>query len=315
MHTGDVQLRDEGNYAGPTINKTARMRDLAHGGQTVMSSITEELVEDRLPDGAWLTDLGRHSLRDLPRPVRVAQLCHPDLRNDFPPLRTSNTTAAHHLPEQLTTFVGRGAQILRADLDPVVERGDLAVGQATHGERGGLGREVAGRHAGRALDGFRDRPVAAIADGLLINDFDGCRNLPRGSPSRLALSATALELSEKILSAVGGAAGAAGSERAIGALFGRVPAERPLGRGEVTTTRGSSVFSFGRAVSARLELAASIATSRSVNDDVMVRIRRIRPRLRPLMTGSIPTPLRRTPRHRDAPFATAPSPPAAHDGI
>ena len=79
VHTGDVQMRDEGNYAGPTINKTARIRDLAHGGQTVMSSITEELVEDRLPDGAWLTDLGRHSLRDLPRPVRVAQLCHPNV--------------------------------------------------------------------------------------------------------------------------------------------------------------------------------------------------------------------------------------------
>src|SRR6516225_2073291 len=29
VHTGDVQLRDEGNYAGPTINRTARLRDLA----------------------------------------------------------------------------------------------------------------------------------------------------------------------------------------------------------------------------------------------------------------------------------------------
>ena len=91
VHTGDVQLRDEGNYAGTTINKTARLRDLAHGGQTVLSGVTEELVEDQLPADAWLTDLGRHALRDLPRPVRVAQLCHPDLRNDFPPLRTSNS--------------------------------------------------------------------------------------------------------------------------------------------------------------------------------------------------------------------------------
>ena len=38
VHTGDVQLRDEGNYIGPTINKTARLRDLAHGGQTVFSA-------------------------------------------------------------------------------------------------------------------------------------------------------------------------------------------------------------------------------------------------------------------------------------
>jgi class 3 adenylate cyclase len=28
VHTGEVQLRDEGNYAGPTINRTARLRDL-----------------------------------------------------------------------------------------------------------------------------------------------------------------------------------------------------------------------------------------------------------------------------------------------
>jgi class 3 adenylate cyclase len=88
VHTGEVQLRDEGNYAGPTINRTARLRDLAHGGQTVLSGITSDVVVDRLPADAWLTDLGTHPLRDLPRPERVVQLCHPDLRNDFPPLRT-----------------------------------------------------------------------------------------------------------------------------------------------------------------------------------------------------------------------------------
>ena len=87
VHTGEVQLRDEGNYAGSTINRTARLRDLAHGGQTVLSGATEDMVVDRLPAGAWLTDLGTHPLRDLPRPERVVQLCHPDLRNDFPPLR------------------------------------------------------------------------------------------------------------------------------------------------------------------------------------------------------------------------------------
>ena len=36
VHTGEVRLRDEGNYIGPTINRTARLRDLAHGGQTVL---------------------------------------------------------------------------------------------------------------------------------------------------------------------------------------------------------------------------------------------------------------------------------------
>src|ERR1700736_6795061 len=91
VHTGEVQLRDEGNYAGPTINRTARLRDLAHGGQTVLSGATEPLVVDRLPAGAGLTDLGSHALRDLPRPERVVQLCHPDLVNEFPPLRVSSS--------------------------------------------------------------------------------------------------------------------------------------------------------------------------------------------------------------------------------
>src|SRR6516225_9146298 len=82
VHTGEVQLADGDNYAGPTINRAARLRDLAHGGQTVLSGATGDIVIDRLPAGAWLTDLGIHRLRDLPRPERVVQLCHPDLRNE-----------------------------------------------------------------------------------------------------------------------------------------------------------------------------------------------------------------------------------------
>ncbi len=111
VHTGEVQLRDEGNYAGPTINRTARLRDLGHGGQTVLSGATEPLVVDRLPEGAWLTDLGSHPLRDLPRPERVVQLCHPDLVNEFAPLRVTGTVVSRRLPVQLTSFVGRDAEL------------------------------------------------------------------------------------------------------------------------------------------------------------------------------------------------------------
>src|ERR1700730_2580736 len=113
VHTGEIQLRDEGNYAGPTINRTARLRDLAHGGQSVLSGATEPLVVDRLPPDAWLTDLGTHPLRDLPRPERVVQLCHPDLVNEFPPLRTLKAVAETSLPAQLTSFVGRDAALIQ----------------------------------------------------------------------------------------------------------------------------------------------------------------------------------------------------------
>src|SRR6201992_1161513 len=114
VHTGEVQLRDEGNYAGPTINRTARLRDLGHGGQTLLSGATEQMVIDRLPADAWLTDLGSHELRDLPRPERVVQLCHPDLVNDFPSLRVDvavKNVAAQRLPVQLTSFVGRHSEL------------------------------------------------------------------------------------------------------------------------------------------------------------------------------------------------------------
>jgi predicted ATPase/class 3 adenylate cyclase/DNA-binding CsgD family transcriptional regulator len=111
IHTGEIQLRDEGNYAGPTINRTARLRDLGHGGQTLLSGATEALVLDGLPNDVWLADLGTHSLRDLPRPERVMQLCHPDLVNDFPPLRVAKAVISQRLPVQLTSFVGRDAEL------------------------------------------------------------------------------------------------------------------------------------------------------------------------------------------------------------
>lgn len=79
----------------------------------MLSGVTESLVVDPLPVDASLTDLGIHALRDLPRPERVVQLCHPDLWNDFPPLLISENVAAHHLPAQLTSFVGRQSEMAK----------------------------------------------------------------------------------------------------------------------------------------------------------------------------------------------------------
>lgn len=111
VHTGEVQMGGSGTYAGPTVHRAARLRDLAHGGQIVVSGTTHDLVVDHLPDDVWLADLGTHPLRDLPRPERVAQLCHPDLRVEFPPLQVAIDAAPHGVPAQLTRFVGRAAQI------------------------------------------------------------------------------------------------------------------------------------------------------------------------------------------------------------
>jgi predicted ATPase/class 3 adenylate cyclase/DNA-binding CsgD family transcriptional regulator len=107
VHTGEVRLDDAGDYVGPTPERAARLRGLAHGGQILLSGITRDLVVDQLPADAWLTDLGTHQLGDPPRPERVAQLCHCDLDIEFPPLRATGSAVPHGLPVQLTRFVGR----------------------------------------------------------------------------------------------------------------------------------------------------------------------------------------------------------------
>src|SRR5258705_3022303 len=167
LHTGEIRLRDEANYIGPTINRTARLRDLAHGGQTVLSSTTSDLVTDRLPADAWVSDLGTHSVRDLPRPERVMQLCHPEMRNEFPPLRTSKAARSHNLPAQLTSFVGRRTEIdeIRRSLD--ANRLVTLTGAGGAGNTR-LAIEGAGQLTTEFDDGVRYVELAPITDPALV---------------------------------------------------------------------------------------------------------------------------------------------------
>lgn len=110
IHTGEAQLRDDGNYFGAAVARCARLRSIGHGGQTLLSRTTRDLIGDDLPEGATLADLGEHRLRDLARPEHVFQLCHPALASEFPPL-VSLDLHANNLPMQLTSFIGREAEM------------------------------------------------------------------------------------------------------------------------------------------------------------------------------------------------------------
>ena len=109
LHTGEVEAR-AGDYFGPPLNRAARLLDAAHGEQTLLSQAVYHLVCEDLPAPAELRDLGAHGLKDLVQPETVYQLCHPDLRTEFPPLR-SLEAQPNNLPLQLTSFVGREAQV------------------------------------------------------------------------------------------------------------------------------------------------------------------------------------------------------------
>lgn len=88
LHTGEAELRDEGNYFGQSVIRGARLRSTGHGGQILASQVVRDLVSDSLPEGIALKDLGLKRLKDLSRPERVYQVCHPQLPSDFPPLKS-----------------------------------------------------------------------------------------------------------------------------------------------------------------------------------------------------------------------------------
>jgi DNA-binding SARP family transcriptional activator len=73
LHTGEVEFRD-GDYFGRAVNRAARLRSLAIGGQTLCSGATAELVIDSLADDAMLVDLGMRQLKNLTRPEHVFEL-------------------------------------------------------------------------------------------------------------------------------------------------------------------------------------------------------------------------------------------------
>lgn len=105
VHTGEAEFRAN-DYFGPTLNRTARMLAVGHGGQILLSQTTVELVKDVLPRDVTLCDLETHILKDLQRPEHLFQISIAGLQSQFPPLKSLH----HHynnLPVQLTPFIGR----------------------------------------------------------------------------------------------------------------------------------------------------------------------------------------------------------------
>jgi class 3 adenylate cyclase len=84
IHTGEAAA----DYRGPDVNRAARIRSIGHGEQILISAVTAGTVGSMLPDGAALLDLGQHRLRDLAHTEHLFQLAHPELREEFPPLKS-----------------------------------------------------------------------------------------------------------------------------------------------------------------------------------------------------------------------------------
>jgi predicted ATPase/DNA-binding SARP family transcriptional activator len=106
VHTGDAEPRD-GDWYGPAVNRAARLRALADGGQTLLSGVTAGLVADQLPEPVRLLYRGRRVLRGIARPEEVWEL----VAADDPRLAAPVLPETGGLPFVLTRFVGRSAEL------------------------------------------------------------------------------------------------------------------------------------------------------------------------------------------------------------
>ena len=110
LHTGAAESRN-GDYFGSPLNRVARLLSAGHGGQTLVSAATDELVRDYLLEGTELRDMGEWQLKDITCPEHIYQLMVPGLPSEFSPLRMMDALRSN-LPAQLTSFIGRKKEIV-----------------------------------------------------------------------------------------------------------------------------------------------------------------------------------------------------------
>lgn len=180
LHAGEARERG-GDFYGPTLNRCARLLEIAHGGQSLLSGTVADRLGGARSD-LTLTDLGRHRLRDLQQPERVWQLGAADLPAAFPPLRSLDAFM-HNLPLQRSSFVGREKE--RAALRELA----LAKRLVTVTGVGGCGKtRLALEVAAQLLDRFPGGVFfvdlsAQVEPALVATSILGALRLPAGQGS------------------------------------------------------------------------------------------------------------------------------------
>jgi predicted ATPase/class 3 adenylate cyclase len=166
LHTGTAEERD-GDYYGPTVNRAARLADVGHGGQVLLSQATYELVGHPPPDGTIVRALGEYRLKDLVHPERIYQLVVPGLPSRFPPLRTLDARP-NNLPIHPTALLGRERQV--ADACALLQEGARCVTLTGPGGTGKtrLGLQIAAELLHEYEHGVFFVELASISDPELV---------------------------------------------------------------------------------------------------------------------------------------------------
>jgi len=118
IHSGNAEWSKTGQrYMGYiTLARTSRVMSAAYGEQIIISNSTHELTKDKFnyvkEKNISFRDLGERRLKDVIQPVRLFQIEAQGLKEDFPPLKTLDARP-NNLPVQLTSFIGREAEMKR----------------------------------------------------------------------------------------------------------------------------------------------------------------------------------------------------------
>ena len=165
LHSGEPEIA-AGGYVGLDVHRAARICSAGHGGQILLSQPTRDLLDDRLPDGVTLLDLGSHRLRDVQQPEHLYQAVVSGLPQEFPALKT---VRAQTLPIPPTSLVGRATELaeirallLRDDVRLVTLTGPGGIGKTR------LGLQVASDATASFADGVYHAPLASLSDPALV---------------------------------------------------------------------------------------------------------------------------------------------------
>ena len=165
LHSGEPEIA-AGGYVGLDVHRAARICSAGHGGQILLSQPTRDLLDDRLPDGVTLLDLGSHRLRDVQQPEHLYQAVVSGLPQEFPALKT---VRAQTLPIPPTSLVGRDTELaeirallLRDDVRLVTLTGPGGIGKTR------LGLQVASDATASFADGVYHAPLASLSDSALV---------------------------------------------------------------------------------------------------------------------------------------------------
>jgi predicted ATPase/class 3 adenylate cyclase len=196
VHTGLGRLGGD-NYVGLDVHRAARISAAGHGGQVLISEATRSLVEQTLPDGVSLRDLGRHRLKDIEHPEHLYDLVIDGLPAEFPVIRTLDARPTN-LPPQRTSFVGREREV--SEVARLLSRARLL----TLTGPGGTGKtRLALRVAADQLDHFTDgvffADLSPIVDPALVPSVIAQVLMVRGEPGRQLLDTLADHLRDRHL--------------------------------------------------------------------------------------------------------------------